>query len=168
MSSVPGGGPAASAALARPPMRSTPYQPHEHFIIIEQIQIRRDLLSMVLTKHGEDEVLGRVDLQSPLVVILTLVVFAKLLDEAVQLVHPGPRPEVQLWAGLQALVIVVGGTGGSRGATTEAPHRPSPTRERRGRHVTNTSSVCWAEESRETNAPVCFHIKGPSSHHPVD
>ena len=83
MLSVPGGGPAAGAALTRPPIRSTPYQPHEHFIIIEQMQIRRDMLSMVLTKHGEDEVLGRVDLQSPLVVILTLVMFAKLLDEAV-------------------------------------------------------------------------------------
>lgn len=83
----------------------------------------------VLTQHGEDEVLGRVDLQSPLVVVLPLVVLAELLDEPVQILHAGRRPEVQL--GPAAVRQPPGGHGG---AVPEATRRASPAGESRGRH----------------------------------
>lgn len=49
-----------------------------------------------LTQHGEDEVLGRVDLERALVVVLALLVLAELLDEAGQVLHARCRPEVEL------------------------------------------------------------------------
>lgn len=49
-----------------------------------------------LTEHGEDEVLGRVDLQCALVVVFALIVFAEFLDESVQFIHPASGPEIEL------------------------------------------------------------------------
>lgn len=51
---------------------------------------------LFLTEHREDEVLGRVDLERSLVVILPLLVLAEFGDQAVELLYPGTGPEVQL------------------------------------------------------------------------
>jgi len=83
-----------------------------------------------LTQHGEDEVLGRVDLQSPLVVVLPQVVLAELLDEAVQVLHAGRGPEVDL----RAAAAVQEPPGG---AVPEAARGASPAGESRGRHLSS-------------------------------
>lgn len=87
-----------------------------------------------LTEHGENEVLGRVDLKRSLVVIFPLVVFTKFVNQPIYLVDPSPRPEVELWVAGDHFVHVR--RPGSRcGAVPQAAHRPSPARERRCRHV---------------------------------
>ncbi len=81
-----------------------------------------------LTEHGEDEVLGRVDLERALVVILALLVLAELGDQPVELLYPGSGPEVQLGD----LRDVFGAARCGGGAVSSGT---SPAGERRRRHV---------------------------------
>lgn len=113
-----------------------------------------------LTQHGEDEVLGRVDLQSPLVVVLPLVVLAELLDEPVQVLHTGRRPEVELGPDAAAVRQPAGGHGG---AVPEAARRASPTGESRGRHL--SSAVTHWFTTADTAAAGLFRAE-PSRDRP--
>lgn len=83
---------------------------------------------LFLTEHGEDEVLGRVDLERSLIVILPLLVLAEFGDQAVELLYPGTGPEVQL----RGLRDVFGAVRGGCGAVASWT---SPAGERRRRHV---------------------------------
>lgn len=67
---------------------------------------------LFLTEHGEDEVLGRVDLERALVVVLALLVLAELGDQPVELLDPGSGPEVQL-RGLRDVFGAARGGGGA-------------------------------------------------------
>lgn len=66
---------------------------------------------LFLTEHREDEVLGRVDLERSLVVILPLLVLAEFGDQAVELLYPGTGPEVQLGGLRDVFGAVRGGCG---------------------------------------------------------
>lgn len=83
---------------------------------------------LFLTEHREDEVLGRVDLERSLVVILPLLVLAEFGDQAVELLYPGTGPEVQLGGLRDVFGAVRGGCGAAASWT-------SPAGERRRRHV---------------------------------
>ncbi len=83
---------------------------------------------LFLTEHGEDEVLGRVDLERALVVILALLVLAELGDQPVELLYPGSGPEVQL-GGLRDVF------GAARCGGRAVASWTSPAGERRRRHV---------------------------------
>lgn len=67
---------------------------------------------LFLTEHGEDEVLGRVDLERALVVVLALFVLAEFGDQPVELLDPGSGPEVQ-FGGVRGEFGVVRGGGGA-------------------------------------------------------
>lgn len=60
-----------------------------------------------LTEHREDEIFGRVNFQSSLVVIFTLVVFTEFLDQSIQFFYPGPRPEIKLGITWNHSVVVI-------------------------------------------------------------
>lgn len=59
-----------------------------------------------ITEHREDEILGGVYFQCPLVIILSLVLFAEFMDESVELLDLHSGPEVQLVAAPQLVVVV--------------------------------------------------------------
>lgn len=99
--------------------------------------------SVCLTQHGEDEVLGSVDLQGPLVVVLPLVVLAKLLNEPVQVLRAGRRPEVKLGRG-----TVRHPAGGRGRAVPEAAGGTGPTGGSRGRHVRSAGWFPAAKPNR--------------------
>lgn len=67
---------------------------------------------LFLTEHGEDEILGRVDLERSLVVILALFVLAEFGDQPVELFYPGSGPEVQL-GGVRDVFGAARGGGGA-------------------------------------------------------
>lgn len=60
-----------------------------------------------LTKHREDEIFGRVNFQSSLVVIFALIVFTEFLDQSIQFFYPGPRPEIKLGITWNHSVVVI-------------------------------------------------------------
>lgn len=99
---------------------------------------------LFLTEHGEDEVLGRVDLERALVVILPLLVLAEFPDQSVELLDPGTGPEVQL-GGVRDVF------GAARGGGGAVASRTSPAGEPRRRHVreetvnrTGAHALYWA------------------------
>lgn len=110
-----------------------------------------------LTQHGEDEVLGRVDLQGPLVVVLPLVVLPELLDQTVQVLHAGRRPEVQFGPAARAAVLQPPcGRGGAvpeaaRRTGTRTGTRTGPTGESRCRH--GSSRACTLQLLRVCSGP---------------
>lgn len=60
-----------------------------------------------ITEHREDEILGGVYFQCPLVIILSLVMFTEFVDESVELLDLHCRPEIKLMAAPQLVVVVV-------------------------------------------------------------
>ena len=65
-------------------------------VLFKKKHCHQDQSSRFLTEHRKDEIFGRVNFQSSLVVIFALVMFTEFLDQPVQLLYPTPRPEIKL------------------------------------------------------------------------